>query len=53
MIKLIIEMLQMDEHYAQSELIEIAKGKYELPTTLKGTFKQFKRRLKERRNGRN
>ena len=51
MIKLILEMLQLDEHYGQSETIEIAKGKYELPTTIKGTFKKFKRTLKE--NGRN
>ena len=33
MIKLILEMLQLDEHYGQSETIEIAKGKYELPET--------------------
>lgn len=53
MIKLIIEMLQIDEHYGQSEIIEIAKGKYQLPTTFSDTFKQFKRKLKEKRNGRN
>jgi len=53
MIKLIIEMLQMDEHYGQSEIIEIAKGKYELPATFSDTFKQFKRQLKEKKNGRN
>ena len=53
MIKLIIEMLQMDEHYGQSEIIEIAKGKYELPSSFSGTIKQFKRQIKERKNGRN
>jgi len=53
MIKLILEMLQIDEHYGQSEIIEIAKGKYKYPENFKETFKQFKRQLKENRNGRN
>jgi len=53
MIKIILEMLQLDEHYGQSEIIEIAKGKYELPTTISGGLKQFKRQIKERKNGRN
>jgi hypothetical protein len=53
MIKLILEMLQLNEHYGQSELIEIAKGKYELPKTFSATFKQFKRKLKEKNNGGN
>ncbi len=46
MIKLIIDALQIDDHYGQSELIEIAKGKYELPTTFKKGFKQIKRQIK-------
>jgi hypothetical protein len=46
MIKLIIELLQLDEHYGQSENIEIAKGKYELNKTFKKGFKQIKRELK-------
>lgn len=49
MIKLLIETLQLDDHYGQSELIEIAKGKYELPTTWKQTFKQIKREWKTKR----
>jgi hypothetical protein len=53
MIKIIIEMLQLDEHYGQSEVIEIAKGKYQLPDTFSGVLKQFKRQIKERNNGRN
>jgi hypothetical protein len=53
MIKLILEMLQLDEHYGQSETIEIAKGKYELPETFLGTLNQFKRQIKENKNGRN
>lgn len=46
MIKLIIETLQMDDHYGQSELIEIAKGKYELNNTFKKGCKQIKRQIK-------
>ena len=46
MIKNILELLALDEHYAQSELIEIAKGKYQLLTTCKDGFKQLKRQLK-------
>ncbi|CAB4136658.1 hypothetical protein UFOVP309_52 [uncultured Caudovirales phage] len=46
MIKLIIELLQLDDHYGQSEIIEIAKGKYELNNTFSKGFKQIKRELK-------
>jgi hypothetical protein len=46
MIKLILEMLQLDEHYGQSETIEIAKGKYELHNNFAKGFKQIKRELK-------
>jgi hypothetical protein len=49
MIKLILEMLQLNEHYGQSETIEIAKGKYEIPKTWKQTFKQIKREWKTKR----
>jgi hypothetical protein len=42
-------MLQLNEHYGQSETIEIAKGKYELPKTWKQTFKQIKREWKTKR----
>lgn len=47
MINLILKMLMMQEHYNSSEEIEIAKGKYELPTTFKIAFKQLKRRWKK------
>jgi tRNA A37 N6-isopentenylltransferase MiaA len=46
MIKLIIETLQLEDHYGQSELIEIAKGKYELNNTFKKGIKQLKRQIK-------
>ena len=42
-------MLNGLDHYGQSEAIEIAKGKYELPKTFGNFFKQVKRELKWRR----
>lgn len=45
MIKEILDMLQLDDHFGQSENIEIAKGKYELPQDIKTAKKQFKRAL--------
>jgi len=44
--KEIIEMLQLCEHFGQSESIEIAKGKYEIPTTIKQALNKSKRELK-------
>jgi hypothetical protein len=49
MIKQIMSMLNGLDHYGQSEAIERAKGKYELPKTFSGFFKQVKRELKWRR----
>jgi hypothetical protein len=46
MLKQILELLQCTEHYGQSELIEIAKGKYELPATFKKGYTQIKREIK-------
>jgi len=46
MLKQILELLQCTGHYGQSELIEIAKGKYELPTTFKKGYIQLKREMK-------
>jgi hypothetical protein len=46
MLKQILELLQCTEHYGQSELIEIAKGKYELPGTFKKGYTQIKREMK-------
>jgi len=46
MIKQILNMLSLNEHYGKSELIEIAKGKYQLQTTIKGGVKQIKRESK-------
>jgi hypothetical protein len=46
MIKEILELLKSDNHYNQSELIEIAKGKNKIPDTWIEAFKQHKRKLK-------
>jgi len=48
MIKHILDLLALDEFYGQSELIEIAKGKYQRPTTFKKAFTQIKREWKIR-----
>ena len=46
MIKHILDLLALDEFYGQSEFIEIAKGKYQRPTTLKQGFNKIKREIK-------
>lgn len=46
MIELIFEMLYLSEHYGQSEEIEIAKGKHEIPQSIKQAKEQAKRYAK-------
>ena len=46
MIKHILDLLALHEHYGQSEVIEIAKGKYKRITTIKEFKTQIKRQLK-------
>ena len=46
MIKNILDLLALDEHFAQGENIEIAKGKYQYMETWDQGFKQLKRQLK-------
>jgi hypothetical protein len=45
MIRDIIDLLNTGDYYGQSENIDIAKGKYEIPNTWSDTFKNIKRRL--------
>ena len=52
MIQKIIELLAIDEFYGQSELIDIAKGKYKIQNTIVQKYKQ-KKRIKLSKNGRN
>lgn len=40
---IVLKLLQIDDFYGVSENIEIAKGKYKLPQTLKEGYKQIKR----------
>jgi hypothetical protein len=47
MIKQIIDLLNSLDHYGQSDFIEIAKGRYELPKTFKMAFQQIKRQWKK------
>ena len=46
MLKNIIQLLQIHDHYGVSENIEIAKGKNELPKSFKKTVPQLKRLIK-------
>jgi hypothetical protein len=41
----IIQMLSIHDHHGQSELIEIAKGKYAIETSAKRVYKQSIREL--------
>lgn len=42
----IFQILSVDKFYNESEVIEIAKGKYEYPNTFKKVVNQFKRKLR-------
>jgi hypothetical protein len=46
MIKHVLNLLVSMNHYGETENIEIAKGKYELPKTFKKGFNQIKRNWK-------
>ena len=46
MIDKILELLNSSEFYGQDELIEIAKGKYKLPMSIKEAKEQHKRNRK-------
>lgn len=48
MIKQILDLLALHEHYGQSEIIEIAKGKNAIPKTFKQAIEQIKRQWKIR-----
>lgn len=47
MLKDILELLQ-DDHYGESEYIEVAKGKYKIPETWSEISNQFTRQLQWR-----
>ena len=43
MLEKILELLQSADYYGESEIIEIAKGKYKLHDNVKGVAEQTKR----------
>jgi hypothetical protein len=45
MIKLIIDLLQINPYYGVSKKMNIAKGKNAIPKTWKGLWENIKRRL--------
>ena len=45
MIKNIVDMLKLDDHFGISDNVEIAKGKYKLESNVKKIYKQEKRKL--------
>lgn len=46
LIQNVLALLKIDDFYNESELIDIAKGKYQLPRSYKGFKNTVKRRLK-------
>jgi hypothetical protein len=53
MIKNIIQLLTISDFYGESELIDIAKGRFEIPKTYKEAIIQGIRKVKAIDNGRN
>ena len=51
MIKETIDLLHVMKHYGVSENIEIAKGKYAKPKTVKGAFYKLIRKIKWLKKG--
>ena len=45
MLNTIIQLLKSNDFYGQSEIIDIAKGKYKLTTSIRESYKQAKREL--------
>lgn len=41
----IVKMLSLTDHHGKSELIELAKGKYQIQKTSAGVYKQAMREL--------
>ena len=46
MIKSVLDLLIIDNHYSISERVEFAKGNHELPRTIKDFWMKLKRRWK-------
>jgi hypothetical protein len=49
LIRLTLDLLRANDWYGQSEIIEIAKGKNELPTNFKGVKQKIKRQWQSKK----
>jgi len=49
----VLKLLDMDDFYNTSEVIEIAKGKYKMTESIKEGVKQIKRTWNEKRSNNN
>ena len=47
---IVLKLLNIDNFYGESEVIEIAKGKYKMPESLREGVKQIKRSWNEERS---
>ena len=47
---IVLKLLNIDNFYGESEVIEIAKGKYKMPESLREGVKQIKRAWNEERS---
>ena len=47
---IVLKLLNIDNFYNESEVIEIAKGKYKMPESLREGVKQIKRAWNEKRD---
>lgn len=45
MLNTILQLLKSNDFYGQSEIIDIAKGKYKYTTSVRESYKQAKREL--------
>ena len=48
MIEHILKMLSIDNFYGESENIDIAKGKHQIPTSIKQAINKIKREWKQK-----
>ena len=45
MIQEVFKLIKLSDYYGDSEVIDVAKGKYKIPQTFIEAYKQFKRDL--------
>lgn len=52
MIEMILELLKSNDFYGVSNIVDVAKGKHELTSSIKKIYKQEIRKAKWQKNGR-